>query len=106
MGKSNMTLFESINVWKRVSANSLVLYRCFKNLATGRFSVQSADFYPFPIDAAQVSFLERNYLQLFAALSPEERSNSFATLVEAIEEHDREFGVENLGAENLEDRQD
>jgi hypothetical protein len=89
-----MTMFESINVWKRDSVNSLILYRCFRNLATGRFSVQSADFYRLPIDADRVGFLERNYVQLLADLSPEERSSSFATLVEAIEEHEREFRVE------------
>jgi hypothetical protein len=37
---------------------------------------------------------ERNYVQLLADLSPEERSSSFATLVEAIEEHERGFRVE------------
>jgi hypothetical protein len=87
-----MTMFEYISVWKRVSDSELILYRCFKNLATGRYCVQSADFYRLPMNAKQVAFLEENFLRLFAAASPEERSNSFATLEEAIREHVRKFG--------------
>lgn len=88
-----MTMFECISVWKRVSDSELILYRCFKNLATGMYCVQSADFYRVPINAKQVAFLEENSLRLFVAV-PEERSNSFATLEEAIREHVRKFGEE------------
>jgi hypothetical protein len=86
-----MNLFEAINVWKRVSDGELVLYRCFKNLTTGKFSVQSADTYRLPLDPKRAAFLEQNSLQLLAEMAPDDRSSGFATLVEAIADHERDF---------------
>jgi hypothetical protein len=86
-----MKLFEAIDVWKRVSENELIRYRCFKNLQTRKYSVQSSDFYRFPLDLNRSSFLEKQYLELLASDAPDERNAGFETLSEAIEAHDREF---------------
>jgi hypothetical protein len=87
-----MSLYESVDVWKRVSKSELIRYRCFKNIATNKFSVQSADFYHVPPDSAQVANLEKQYLELLAEQAPDERSEAaFSSLAEAIEAHDREF---------------
>jgi hypothetical protein len=84
-------IFESISVWKRNSNKTLRQYRCFRNLKTGRFSVQSCDFYPESITPDKDSFFEKNFLELLLESSPEERSGGFASLAEAIEAHDRDF---------------
>ena len=85
-------LYEAISVWRRISATELVRYRCFKNLATAQYSVQSADFYRWPIDPIQSDDLEKQYLELLTEQAPDERIESFQSLAMAIEAHDREFG--------------
>jgi hypothetical protein len=92
--KNDAPIFESISVWKRNSDNRLSRYRCFRNLKTGRFSVQSCDIYPESVTPDKKSFFEKNYLELLSESSPEERSGSFASLAEAIEAHDNDFNDE------------
>lgn len=84
-------LYESIDVWERLSKTEAVHYRCFRNLKTNRYSVQSADFLGLPFDSARASNLEKQRLELFLEQLPDERSGSFQTIEEAIEAHDREF---------------
>jgi len=84
-------LFEAIDVWKRLSQKELVRYRCFKNLSSHRYSVQSADFYQIPLDPKQAADQERQHLELLAEQPPDERAGSYVTLAKAIEAHDRDF---------------
>jgi len=86
-----MSLYQAIDVWKRVSARELVRYRCFRNLATNRYSVQSADFYRLPLDQTQVGNLEKQFYELLAEQAPDERAGSFESAEEAIAAHEREF---------------
>lgn len=86
-----MSLYEAIDVWKRVSARELVRYRCFRNLATNRYSVQSADFYRIPLDQPQTGNLEKQFYELLAEQAPDERAESFDSIEEAIAAHEREF---------------
>lgn len=78
-----MTLYKACDLWKRI--------RCFENLSTGYFSVQSADFYHIPLDPKQVVHLDRQYLELLAEQPPEERAGGFASLQAAVEAHDKDF---------------
>ena len=84
-------LYEALDVWKRVSRTRIVRYRCFRELSSGLYSVQSADFYRIPWDAKQVAHLERQYLELLAEQAPDERTSGFDSLEAAIEAHDRDF---------------
>jgi hypothetical protein len=84
------TLFESIDIWDRRRGEA-VRYRCFRVLATGRFCVQSSDFYRLPIDEKQDSSHERNFLELLIEQAPDERDETFASLEEAIAAHNRAF---------------
>lgn len=86
-----MSLYQAIDVWKRVSEKGFLRYRCFKNLETNRYSVQSADFYILPLDTAQTENLEKQCYELFAEQLPDERTASFVSVDEAVAAHDRDF---------------
>jgi hypothetical protein len=85
-----MNLYETFDVWRRVSETELVRYRCFKAVSSGRYSVQSSDHYHMPWPK-QDAYLDRQYLELLAEQAPDERSGSFDSLEEAINAHDRDF---------------
>ena len=85
-------MFKAIDVWKRISDSEAVRYRCFQCLQTGRYSVQSADFYRSPECRAQSSQLDRQHVELFIQQAPDERSGAYDTLEAAIEAHKAEFG--------------
>jgi hypothetical protein len=87
-------LYQAIDVWKRVSETECVRYRCFRNIATNRYAVQSADFYRVPLDSEQTANLERQYLELLLEQAPDERSEGFDSITEAIIAHDAEFAGE------------
>jgi len=86
-----MPLYQAFDVWKKVSKTRVVRYRCFRNLTSGRFSVQSADFYEVPLEPKQAANLERQYVELFAEQNPDERAGSLDSLEAAIEDHDKDF---------------
>lgn len=89
---TTIDLYESIDVWRRVSERHLVRYRCFRNLRSNRFAVQSSDFYSSDSDITRARFLEEQYVDLLRAQNPDERSSSFDSLDEAIRAHDLQFG--------------
>ena len=67
-------------------------YRCFQNFQTGKHSVQSADFYRLPENAAKSAQLERQHIELFVEQAPDKRTGAHETLEAAIEVHEAEFG--------------
>jgi hypothetical protein len=89
-----MPLYEALDVWKRISKDRAVRYRCFKETSSGRFSVQSADFYKVPINPEQFASLEKQYVELLAEQDPGERAGSFDSLKAAIEAHSKDFRSE------------
>jgi hypothetical protein len=97
-GATVMPLYQSVDVWKRISKTRAVRYRCFRDLSSGRFSVQSADFYGIPLDPKQAADLEKQYVELFAEQDPDERAGSFDSLEAAVEAHDKDFVSETEGA--------
>jgi len=84
-------LFEEIVVWKRAGDGHAVRYCCFRDLASGRYAVQSADFFLLPIDDARWMQSERQKLELLIESSPGERSGWFDSVEEAIAQHDLAF---------------
>jgi hypothetical protein len=85
-------MFKAIDVWKRISDSEAVRYRCFQCLQTGKYSVQSADFYRLPENLAQSDQLERQHVELFVQQAPNERTGAYDTLEAAIAAHEAEFG--------------
>ena len=92
--KAAMTakLYRQIEVWRRISDDTLVCYRCFELIPDARYCVQSADFVRVPPDHKLMEALKRNWLELLAETAPDERGKTFGTLEEAIANHDAEFG--------------
>jgi hypothetical protein len=84
-------MFKSFDVWKKISTARLVRYRCFEDADTGKFCVQSADFYNLPIKEEQFVQSEKQFLELMIEESPFVRSGAFDSLAEAIAHHDSEF---------------
>src|SRR5271165_3644381 len=81
----------SFDVWKIGGKDGLKRYRCFEDLATHQFCVQSADFYQQPVSVDRVLQLEQQFIELLVEQSPFPRSGSFATIQEAITNSDVTF---------------
>lgn len=90
-------LFKSISVWHRVSSENAVLYECLENLGTGLFTVLVATVVRLPaegrppVTAPTPSFVERFIEHDDALAEPDEQTQWFASLQEAIEAHRRDF---------------
>ena len=80
-------MYESVDVWKRVDEQMLARYRCFRSLENNKYYVQSFDYYRVPFDAAQIAFLDNQFLELMVEESPDKRSDGFDSLDEAIEKY-------------------
>jgi hypothetical protein len=85
-----MTLYRSVDVWKRTRAGRLVRYRCFELLPAGGFCVQSADFYDARPSVTRAQ-LEQQFFELLSEEAPEVRSKPHPTLESAIQAHDIDF---------------
>lgn len=83
-----MKLYKAIDVWERRDNRTLVRYRRFESLTTGKFSVQSADFFH---SDDRVDSSDRQLIELFLEDGPETRSGSYDSLVDAVAAHKREF---------------
>jgi hypothetical protein len=83
-----MSLYRAIDVWERKDSHTVVRYRCFESLDTGRYSVQSADFYH---EGTPPANSDVQFVELFTEQDPAERSGEHATLKDAIAAHNREF---------------
>ncbi len=84
-------MFRSFDVWKKTSTARLVRYRCFEDTDTGKFCVQSADFYNLPIQTERLVNSEKQFVELLIEESPFVRSGAFDSVEEAISRHDSEF---------------
>jgi hypothetical protein len=83
-------LFKVIDVWSR-RHGGVIRYRCFQLFPSGRFCVQSADFYNLPPAANRSEYLDRQFEQLLLEQSPDERAGAFSALEEAIAQHELDF---------------
>jgi hypothetical protein len=84
-----MSTYRAIDVWERKNAHTVVRYRCFESLDTGRYCIQSADFCH---HGKTVGELGKSVVELFTEQDPAQRSGEYDTLKAAIAAHKREFG--------------
>ena len=84
-----MKLFEAVDVWRQGSMGSLVQYRCFRVWPSGGYCVQSADYYY--VDKDNSHQFEKQFIELLSEQAPDERSEVFDTLEEAVINFDLEF---------------
>lgn len=80
-------MYESIDVWKRVNDEKLIRYRCFRSLVENKYFVQSVDCYYPSFDADQARFFDKQFLELLNEDCPENRSDSYDSLEEAINKY-------------------
>jgi hypothetical protein len=80
-----------IDVWERRGGNCAVRYRCFEVLGENKFGVQNADFFYPETEYKQGSDLDSQFLELFLDIPPDERTEVFSSLEEAIKKHQEEF---------------
>jgi hypothetical protein len=84
-----MSTYRAIDVWERKDVRTVVRYRCFESLDTGRYCVQSSDFCHYgkpPVN------LDDQFIELFTEQDPAQRTGDYETLKAAIAAHKREFG--------------
>ena len=91
--------FKAITVWQRVSSGSAVCYECVESPDTGLFTVLVATAVQLPADRAPLQTPTSSFVNRFVELDdesaePDERTEWFATLSEAIQAHRREFDEE------------
>jgi len=82
-------MYRAIDVWERKNGGTAVRYRCLQSLDTGRYCVQTADFYHHGKPAVS---LDNQFIELFTEQDPAQRSSEYDTLEAAIVAHKREFG--------------
>ena len=87
-----MSLFQEIPVWKSIDNHSAVRYVCFLSFTSGKYCVQSADFFQLPIEPHLLQQFDRQIIELFIEVAPSERCDWFDSLSEAIEMHEKDFG--------------
>lgn len=85
------SLYRKIEVWKQNGHNNMVRFTCFELLEEKKFCVQSADYFYLPIDDNQLAIHNKQQIELFIDLLPNERSGIYDSLVEAITAHEMEF---------------
>src|SRR5260370_32440096 len=96
-----MPLYQAIDVWRRTTPTRIVRYQCFKNVSSGRYTVQSADFYHLPYDQEKAAELELQFVELFAEQTPDDQAGSFESIEAAIQAHDPTSALTKLSGHEL-----
>ncbi len=89
---SSPTLYKLINVYRRISGEEAVIYRCFELIPGRGFVVQSADRINLPVRMEDMRYQERQLWELFCEEAPDQRSVPYASIEEAIAAFDTDFG--------------
>ena len=84
-------LYQQLTIWKWENARTAIKYSCLRSLATGKYSVQSADFHRLPLSDQNLTSLAKQFVELFCECDPTERAGAYDSLEEAIAAHDRSF---------------
>ena len=88
-------LYRAFDIWKRVTDELLIRYRCFELLSPYEeergYCVQSADHYHGSDVSKYASFFEKQFLELLLEQKPDERSKVHKTVEEAINQFARDF---------------
>ncbi|MEY9757018.1 hypothetical protein [Bradyrhizobium yuanmingense] len=84
-------MYRELSIWKRIDAKRAVHLRCFEDVPSHLFCVQSADFYALPVTVDARRELDRQFIELFIEVEPKKRSRWFATVEQAVAAHEEEF---------------
>jgi len=79
-------------IWKRIDREETAIrFNCFEILGENKFCVQGVDYFSLPVDDAQIRGFNNQYIELFIEDSPENRSDLYDTLEDAIIFYERKF---------------
>jgi hypothetical protein len=84
-------LFKEVMVWQRMDDQTAVRYSCLEDLENSVFAVQSADFFRLPLCDNALADMSRQFIELLIEVPPLERCLWFASVEEAIYDHQRRF---------------
>jgi hypothetical protein len=84
-------MFQEIRVFKRAGENRIIFFRCLKQIRTGMFAVQSADFLSSPISIDQIVNSDLQFFELMFEQSPSERCTWHDSVEQAIAAHESDF---------------
>ena len=84
-------LYKSLDVWQRKGLDCAVRFRCFEIVGENKFCVQSVDYFNLPITDEKLKQMDKQFLELIIEVPPEERSEVYPTLKEAISRYEEDF---------------
>lgn len=85
-------LYESIDVWEKVSDNSVAIYRIFKRISDGFYSVQSKDFFYMNKNfKEQAEYFLSQKVSLFCEMNIDKREKFYKSIEICITEYNKEF---------------
>ena len=84
-------IYRSIDIWKRKNGRYAIRYRCLELIGQNEFCVQSCDYYYYPVDENQIIQSDKQFIDLFVEIAPEDRTKFYPSLDEAIYAHENEF---------------
>ncbi len=84
-------IYKETKIWKRLSSTQVVRFVCFESIEEKRFAIQNADFFYMPFSSSQIILADKRQIELFAEESITYRSQWYASELEAIEAHEKEF---------------
>lgn len=84
-------LYQAITCVRRTRDEAVHVYRCFRSLDDGTYSVQSMDVIRGSTTTREREQLENQFWELLLEAPPPNRSGSFGTLEEAISAFDAMF---------------
>lgn len=77
-------------VWKRISESVAIRYALLTHVQSGKFAVQSADFFDRDGEV-HVEYFDQQFVELMMESDPSERCEWHDSITDAIEAHDIEF---------------
>jgi hypothetical protein len=84
-------MYRELSIWKRIDGKTAINFRCFEDIASHLFCVQSADFYTRPVTGNARAGFDRQSVELFIEVDPIERGEWFSTVEKAIAAHEGVF---------------
>lgn len=90
--KMTQDFYKQIFVWRKLTDKQALRHCCFENLTTGRFFVQSADFFHLPYDQKMDEQHSAQFIELFLEVDDAERTQH-QTLKRAISEFNQGFSI-------------
>ena len=84
-------LFKEVKVFKKINNECLILYRCYELLSKNKYCVQSKDYFYSPFTEEQINNSNLQKLELFFETLPNERSELYSSISDAIKAYDLEF---------------